>query len=150
MTGFDRPPGATRVTFSHHRFRELPTMRELTDWEREMSERMLNGEPGVDAAALRQVASALVTSDCLDCPTVELWVDPDAGQLPSLIDAGQPRTGVLSASLHAQVDRVLMVALLHVQEGLLTELEVFRPDGEPLESPPDVDRFETVEVPLPG
>jgi hypothetical protein len=57
---------------------------------------------------------------------------------------------VLSASLHAQVDGVLMVALLHVQEGLLTELEVFRPDGEPLESPPDVDRFEMVEVPLPG
>jgi len=149
MTDSD-PLNAVRVTFSEHRLVDLPQPRPLSAWETGAITRMLDHEPGIGRCAYEQARSAVTTAVCLDCPTIALSVDPAACRIPSLARTSEPRWGAVTASLHAKQDDVLIVAMLHVMDGALSELEVSRPDGEPLASVPPLTDFEVVSVPVPS
>jgi hypothetical protein len=151
VTDSHRPFNAVRVTFSEHRLVDLPERRPLSAWERDAITRMIDHEPDIGRCAYEQASSAVTAAACLDCPTITLSVDSDVCRLSSLAGSDEARWGVVTASLHAkQDDGVLIVAMLHVMDGLLAELVVYRPAGEPLGSPPPLTSFEIVMIPLPS
>jgi uncharacterized protein DUF6984 len=103
---------------------ELRLPHPVNDYERRLLETILEeGESGLRSALLNQADSAQVT-----------WVE-SRGQPAILfsVPASSPRassSGIVAELERVDRDGVRIHMLLHVSEGLLAELEVYREDGD--------------------
>ena len=112
-----------------HRIVQVEPPRTLRDKEKELLELMLS-QPFEGSNELRsQVTHALVSSECEDCATIEFTVDraarPAATPVRVPVEAIGPAT-----------DGEVTQVLLHVIDGYLAELELFRSGLGPAGLPP--------------
>jgi hypothetical protein len=110
-------------------FRTIRPARELTEAERKILQALL-GRPFPGSHALQQqLSSTRVRSECTcGCATLDLRVD--APSLP----LARVRTRVPVQALATDRDGMGILINLHVVDGLLSELEILRGDGAPLQS----------------
>lgn len=102
----------------------------MTVDERKLLSFLLGAEfPGRDVLR-EQATTAMVSRDCSDCPTFELKVDRRCPR------AQVKRTVPIEAE-GRDSDGVAVQVLLHVVDGYLSELEVFRYDEKTIEQVPD-------------
>jgi len=134
------------VTFGAkaHVTEDVRPPRELTQWELGVIERLLS-KPFLGRDQIRrQLASARVSNICLHCPTVRL----DFGHNPedrALDEDDTPLRGITPFELYGfDADGMLIDILLHVANGYVTELEVYRGDSGPFMALPDPDAFKLV------
>jgi hypothetical protein len=106
-----------------HQIVEAVPPRELSQEELKIFERLLSAEFSGCAELRSQVSLARVFEECTHCPTIGLLVD----------HVTAPKANVKGrVPVEAEVDDkdgVRIHLLLHVVNGFLNELEVFREDG---------------------
>lgn len=135
----------THVTFgpSSHDIREFEDPRPLKDWEIDVLDRVLRIPFEGRDNALLQVRSARVEAECLHCPTVWLTVDTLSSEV--ITKGGRPLVGILPCELEGRdADGMPISILIHVREGYVYELEVFRVDGNPLLALPHARTLRTI------
>lgn len=128
------------MSSDEHRLTDLPHPRPLNEWERGVLRQVLS-RPFLDREIVEaQATRAQVAVVCRDCPTVGLTVD---GDVPLLECArGRPYRGILPCELAgADVDGMPFQILVHVSDGRLAELEIYRGDGEHLLALPNPARL---------
>lgn len=119
-----------------HRTRVLSRPRRLDPVETEILNRLLSlSFPG--SLALRyQVAQTEVAEICEDCPTLFLVVDTERAA-PAEVVRRVPVEGEAADS-----DGVRVHLLLHVVDGYLSELEVYRDDSDQVRQIPTAEVLE--------
>ncbi len=113
-----------------HKQRIFSPPRPMTVNERKLLSFLLDADfPGRDELR-QQAATAMVSRDCSDCPTLELEADRTCPR------ATVKRTVPIEAE-GRDYDGMAVQILLHVVDGYLSELEVFRYDDKRIEAIPD-------------
>jgi hypothetical protein len=120
-----------------HEFRALPHPRELSIAERSYLEFLLSRPFQGSAQLKEQLKSATVSEECSGgCGSIVLSV----ARSPSTIARVKRRIPIEAQGV--DVDRVPVHYLLHVVDGFLAELEIYREDSQPVIQPPSVDLLE--------
>ena len=121
-----------------HEITELTNPRPLKAKEEELLNFLLSKPfPGRDALRA-QLKSVRVMTDCKDCPTIELAVDQTTGPVATV----KARVPIEAEGFDS--DGVRIHLLLHVVDGLLSELEIFREDVNPILNLPSPDSLNLV------
>lgn len=123
-----------RITFGSekHHMEELLCPRPLSGWEETIIDRIVGCATGERNALHSQLRTASVVGECRHCPTVWLKVDAASSQ-PLRSARGELRFGIASCESEGRdLDGMPISILLHLNGGLVSELEVFRGDSEPL------------------
>ena len=131
MSGETEPVAhAVRITFGSHEFQSRASPRALTEWEREVLSRLLSSDQTLDDVARSQADSVQVAEECRDCPSVILTAATNSSPIRSPASPGETRFGAAGAGMQA-VDRdgTPVLAVAHIREGYIAELEVIRADG---------------------
>lgn len=134
-----------KVTFgpSSHQVRNIRPCRAPTAWESRIMERLLSRPfPGRDEL-LHHVRAACVSAYCTHCPSI--WLDAEYKRSSDsiVLEDGRLLLGIAPYELYGpDADGVPISILLRVAQGFVHELEVFRADGKPFLSLPEVDMFE--------
>jgi Domain of unknown function (DUF6984) len=113
-----------------HKTRILSSPRNLTLWEKEIIDRLLSCEFQGKDALVRQLKTIHVNEECNACKTIGLLVDHEPGNLAVV----HYRIPVQAEAI--DVDGITIHFLLHVVDGFIDELEVFREDDEIIKSLP--------------
>ncbi len=122
-----------------HEIRDLPEPRPLVDEERLLLDRLLTRDfPGRDALK-DQLRSVRIAADCLTCASRELTVASKVAR------AGVARRIPVEAT-GADEDGVPIHVLLHVVDGAIFSVEVFRDDGGEIRRMPSVDSLDVVAI----
>jgi hypothetical protein len=117
-----------------HQFQALARPRELSVAERSYLEFLLSRPFQGSAQLQEQLNSAKVSEECgSGCGSIGLVVDPCS----STIARVRRRIPIEAQGL--DVDGVPVHFLLHVVDGFLAELEIFREDPDPVIQLPSVD-----------
>lgn len=121
-----------------HEIRKVEPARPLTPTERRLLDFLLRKPfPGRNDLKA-QLGSVGVATECRICPTVELTVDRSSAR------AAPVRSRIPVEAEGVDVDGKRLHVLLHVVDGFLSELEVFREDGEPVRDLMGTESFELV------
>ena len=122
-----------QVRFNQHDWHETTPARMITDRERAvlafMITRLISGYDEL----LGQLAAACVTMECRHCASIILTVDQAVTQ-PSPFAVRVP---MMAES--KDTDGMSCQLLLHIVEGYLDELEIWRGDPGPIRALPDPD-----------
>jgi hypothetical protein len=122
-----------------HEIRELTVPRPLVDEERLLLNRLLTRDfPGRDALK-DQLRSVRVAADCLTCASRELTVPSEVTR------AGIARRIPVEAT-GSDEDGVPIHILLHVVDGVISSVEVFRDDGGEIRRMPSVDSLNVLSI----
>lgn len=114
------------VRFTRHTFHTIEP-RPLSAWERDTIERILANSFHGRGAAIRQLKTVCVETECSHCPTIWLQVQDPQDRVAR---NGQPWQGIAPCELHGfDIDGMPYQILLHIDEGVITELDAFRGDG---------------------
>lgn len=121
-----------------HQFQEVLPPRALSGEERHLMAFLLSEPfPGREVLG-KQLESARVSAQCASCPTVTFKVERRASP-PAPV---RRRIPTEAESLGATWDPAGVHVLLHVVDGYLDELEVYRNDGEPIPALPSPESLE--------
>lgn len=144
--GDDRNKAVQRVevTFGtrSHVTRDVNPPRELDKWERSALDRLVSKPFDGRDQIRRQLESVRVTNICLHCPTVRLQCVRDPADKAVGKD-NTPLCGIVPFELHGvDADGMPIAVLVHVAQGFVTELEVYRGDSGLFIALPQPDAFE--------
>lgn len=114
-----------------HIIRKVTPPRKLSDFEEGLLIRILSHDFIGQSELFRQIQGAEVVSECDTCPTVEFAVAPEYNK------AHVARRIPVEAE-GEDSDGVKIHFLIHVVEGYLSELEIFREDSESILKMPEV------------
>ena len=143
MSGPEPPPGEIEVTFTRHEIVPLAAARELSAWERELIGRIAAHDDTLGLPGMHQLERLRVVEECRTCATVTLSAGPRARRIPTSDPRHRGRWGVVSRNtfVASDTDGMEVFAVLHIADGLISELEVARMDGEPLLALPTPGEF---------
>lgn len=128
----------------HHTVKIDPP-RLMTDAEQRISLRLLSGNFVGDAALRSQIKHALVAGSCsCGCLSVIFEVDKSKAKKAQV----SHRVPIEAES--TDLDGVKIHFLLHVVDGFLAEVEIFREDSGQLLAPPKAESLQMVLGPLGG
>jgi hypothetical protein len=131
------------IRFTSHDPRPVIPARSLNDWERALIGRILSMHVEGQEAALAQASSARVEAECSHCPSVWLRVNDAESNL--IGEGGEPFQGVAPCEIHGRdADGMPFQILLHIDHGVLTEVDAFRGDGQSFLRLPDPEASELV------
>ncbi len=116
-----------------HDERTLDTPRPLDEWESGAVKRILS-LPSTPPALREAAAQLRVDSECRVCPTVSLLVPAEVARL--MDDAGLPMFAVAPGTLTIGDGMSRTHVMIHINEGFVNELQVYRDDGEPVGTRP--------------
>lgn len=121
-----------------HHIREVIPARPPNDEERAILNRLLSTPfPGRDEL-LRQANSVKVSNECDCCPTITLMVD----RLP--LNKAEVKRRIPVEAEGVDQDGNTIHYLLHVIEGYLSELEVYREDSYCIRNLPNPDSLKLI------
>jgi hypothetical protein len=127
-----------------HRIRELNLPRPLNREESALLDFLLTDDsPRVECLS-KQKPQVRVSAECRDCRTIELTVA--AADVPER----HVTTGVVSEALGRDEDGEPIQVLLHVRDGFLAEIEVFRYDDRDVTAFPATSSLRLSDAPLVG
>ncbi|MGZ8513387.1 MAG: hypothetical protein ACXWWL_08105 [Candidatus Limnocylindria bacterium] len=117
-----------------HKLRTFEPPRALDAWESRAIERIMSWpetEPRLSAA----VKTVSVHAECEECASVFL-----AGSGEPLLDAnGQPVYGAAPGELWSGEGGTRTHVIIHIAEGRVDHIQVYREDGQPATERPDVE-----------
>jgi len=122
-----------------HQMKDINPPRSLIPLEKALIDFLLS-EPFPGQKELRRQQIVGVPAECSICPTISLLVNPDPGTRASV----KRRIPVEAEGDEAEGKRVHV--LLHVINGFLAELEVYREDGETIGALPEPSSLKLVHL----
>jgi hypothetical protein len=130
-----------KVQFNRHTFRTLQPARLLSKEEWAFLQFLLQSPFPGDKELQRQLDVARVSVECDTCPTIAFTVDTSIAPPASLVD----RVPIEAESSGAARDDSIHV-LLHVVDGYLSELEVYRNDLGLISSLPSTSALDIITI----
>jgi hypothetical protein len=118
-----------------HTLRTIDPPRELDAWERRVIERIVSW-PETDAILHRAVEGIRVRAECTQCAAVYLTGE---GTETLRGPDGEPSYAVFPGELWLGEGGACVHVLIHIAEGRVDELQVYRDDGAPEPDRPNVD-----------
>lgn len=115
-----------------HIIKDLVPHRPLKEFEYDVLESMLSHNFQGQTELFKQLDGVKVSSECKTCPTVEFVV-------PSSYPKAEVKHRIPVEAVAEDSDGVKIHFLVHVVNGYLFELEVFREDSERILKIPDID-----------
>lgn len=113
-----------------HQIRKLEQPRRLNDEEFRVLESLLSTDFCGQAELRHQLHSVRVVGECMSCPTLILTVSRSAA------DRAPVEHRVPVEAEGYDIDGMPIHFLLHVVDGYMSELEVYREDGEGIHNVP--------------
>jgi hypothetical protein len=117
-----------------HKRRNVDPPRQLDPWEARAIERIVSW-PKTAPTLLRAVEGISVRAECEECASVFLV----GGDVPLVDSEGRSLYGVFPGELWFGEGGSETHVLLHIADGHVDELQVYRGDGQPAAERPDVE-----------
>jgi len=115
-----------------HIIKDVNPPRRLSIFEYDTLRRILQSNFDGHEDLFRQLEGLRVKVDCETCATIEFAVDPSHSK-------ADVKYRVPAEALGSDIDGIRIHFLIHVVDGFLHELEVFREDSEPILKMPEAD-----------